>query len=158
LDGCPADLRSWEWHYVKRLRLQGLSPLRHPTAAVFSAVFSPDGRWIVSASQAGKVTVWDATTGQQRSWFQAHEQHIHNVAFSPDGRRLATASSDGTVKVWDFDPQRAADKHSLLHSLPGHRDGVQSVAFSPDNQHLASAGHDKTVRVWEVATASQIWS
>jgi WD40 repeat protein len=157
LDGCPADLRDWEWHYVKRLRLQGLSPLRHPTA-VFSAVFSPDGRWIVSASQDGRVTVWNATTGQQLFWFQAHERDIASVALSPDGRRVATASWDGTVKIWNFDPLHAADKHSLFQTLPGHTDGVQSVAFSPDNQHLASGGRDKTVRVWEVATASQIWS
>jgi eukaryotic-like serine/threonine-protein kinase len=64
LDACPAHLRGWEWHYVKGLRLQGLSPMRHPTS-VFSAVFSRDGRSIVSASHDGKVTVSDATTGQQ---------------------------------------------------------------------------------------------
>jgi serine/threonine protein kinase len=56
LDACPVYLRGWEWHYVKRLRLQGLSPLRH-TKAVFSAVFSPDGRWIASGSMDGKVTL-----------------------------------------------------------------------------------------------------
>jgi hypothetical protein len=43
LDACPPDLRGWEWHYLKRLRLQSMPPLRHPTA-VFSAAFSPDGR------------------------------------------------------------------------------------------------------------------
>jgi serine/threonine protein kinase len=106
LDACPADLRGWEWHYVKRLRLQGLSALRHPTP-VFSAVFNPDGRWIASGGQDGRVTAWDAITGQQMFWFQAHERDIPGVAFSPDGRCLATASSDGTVKIWDFEPQRS---------------------------------------------------
>src|SRR5207247_2647819 len=28
LDACPVDLRGWEWHYLKRLRLGGLQPLR----------------------------------------------------------------------------------------------------------------------------------
>jgi WD40 repeat protein/serine/threonine protein kinase len=155
LDACPADLRGWEWHYVKRLRLQGLSPLRHPTA-VFSGVFSPDGRWIASGSRDGKVTLWDATTGQPLFAFTAHDQAIQSVAFSPGGHRFATASWDGTVKVWDFDPQREADKHPLLHSLPGHQGGVQCVAFSPDGQHLASAGGDNAVRVWELAVGRQI--
>src|SRR5262249_24370375 len=49
LEDCPADLRGWEWHYLKRLRLPGIPPLRHETA-VLSAVFSPDGRWIASGS------------------------------------------------------------------------------------------------------------
>jgi hypothetical protein len=57
LNGCPADLRSWEWHYLKRRRLESLPPLDHG-AAVFCAVFSPDGRWIVSGNQDGKVTIW----------------------------------------------------------------------------------------------------
>src|SRR5438445_13419919 len=79
LDACPADLRGWEWHYLKRLRLQGIPPLRHP-AAVLSAVFSPDGRWIASSSQEGKVTVWDATTGQERFAFPVHVRHVRSVA------------------------------------------------------------------------------
>jgi WD40 repeat protein/serine/threonine protein kinase len=158
LDDCPARLRGWEWHYVKRLRLQGLSPLRHPTG-VFSAVFSPDGRWIASGSGDGKLRVWDAATGHRLAAFQAHEQPIHCVAFSPDGQRLATASFDGTAKVWSFDPQGAPDKHVQLHTLLDHKDKtmVLSVAFSPDGQQLASAGDDKTVHVWEVATGREVF-
>jgi WD40 repeat protein len=155
LDACPMDLRGWEWHYVKRHRLESIPPLRH-AAAVFSATFSPDGRWIASASQDGKVTVWDATTGQELFAFQAHGGHIHRVDISPDGRRLATASWDGTVKIWDFDPQRAGEKQSPLHILREHQAAVSGVAFSPDGQRLASAGHDKIVRVWEVGTGRQI--
>src|SRR5262249_48614969 len=72
LNACPADLRGWEWRYLKRLRLQSIPEMRHD-AAVFSAVFSPDDRWIASGSQDGRVTVWDATTGQKRFSFPAHE-------------------------------------------------------------------------------------
>jgi WD40 repeat protein len=155
LEECPADLRGWEWRYLKRLRLEDFPELRHPSA-VFSAVFSPDGQWIACGSLDGKVTVWDATTGQELFAFPAHERHVRSVAFSPDGRRLATASWDGTVKVWSFVPEHATAKHSPLQILRAHADGVESVAFSPDGQRIASAGRDKTVRVWEVADGSSI--
>jgi WD40 repeat protein/serine/threonine protein kinase len=157
LDDCPAHLRGWEWHYVKRLRLQGLSPLRHPTS-VFSAVFSPDGRWIASGNGDGKLRVWDAATGHRLAAIQAHEPPIHCVAFSPDGQRLATASFDGTAKVWSFDPQGAPDKHIQLPISLDHKSKktVLSVAFRPDGQHLASAGDDETVHVWEVATGREV--
>jgi WD40 repeat protein len=154
LDACPSDLRGWEWHYLKRLSLQNISPLEH-AAAVFAATFSPDGRWIVSGSQDGMVTVWNATTGEKRFAFAAHKNHVRSVAISPNGRRLATASWDGTAKVWDFDPDRARGEKAPLHTMTGHGE-VYSVAFSPDGQRLASGGKGNTVLVWDVAAGRQI--
>src|SRR5262249_2135817 len=75
LEECPVDLRGWEWNYLKRRRLEGLPPLEHG-AAVFSAAFSPDGCWIASGSKDGKVSVWNATTGHQLFWLQAHKHHV----------------------------------------------------------------------------------
>jgi WD40 repeat protein/serine/threonine protein kinase len=151
LDACPEDLRNWEWHYLKRLRLEAIRPLRHG-AAVLSARFSPDGQWIASGSRDGLVTVWDARTGQKQFWFQAHQgAHVRSVACSPDSRRLATGSWDGTAKVWDFDPLHREDRPpSCLASLK-HPARVNRVAFSSDGRRLASAGEDMTVRVWDLA-------
>jgi WD40 repeat protein len=125
---------------------------------VFSAIFSPDGRWVISGSQDGKVTVWDASTGQQRFGFPAHAGHVRGVAVSPDGQFLATASWDGTARIWNFDPDRAAGPQAPLQTLK-HRDRVMNVAFSPDSQRLASVGGgpDNTVRVWDVATGREIF-
>src|SRR5262249_44783010 len=139
LDACPADLRGWEWHYLQRLRVGGVRPLRH-AAAVLSVAFSPDGRWIASGCQDGVVKVWDSITGQERFSLKAHEGNVNAVTFSPDGRRVATASWDATAKVWDFNPQRAGAEMCLLHRLTGHQDRVMTVAFSPDSQRLATAG------------------
>jgi WD40 repeat protein/serine/threonine protein kinase len=156
LEACPVDLRGWEWNYLKRLRLQGVPPLRH-ACSVFGVAFSPDGRWIASGGQNGIVKVWDAGTGQLADEFQAHESHVRSLAFSSDGRILATASWDHTAKVWEFHPERATDKQMLLHTLTGHGDEVNSVAFSPDNRSLASAGYDNAVRIWDLATSQEIF-
>ena len=164
LDACPADLRGWEWHYLKRLRLGGLQPLRDPSvapSAVISAAFSPDDRWIASGNDNGMVTIWNARSGQKLLAFAAHERHARCVAFSPDGRHLATASWDGTARVWNFNPQRVGSEISLHHTLTGDERRVHSVAFSPNSERLASAsqaldGKDNTVRVWDVASGKQI--
>src|SRR5262249_32162415 len=42
LEACPLERRDWEWHYLKRLRLGSMHPLRHPTV-VLSVAFHPGG-------------------------------------------------------------------------------------------------------------------
>jgi WD40 repeat protein len=158
LHDCPPDLRGWEWHYLQRLRLKVLPPLGHDSA-VFCAALSPDGERITSATQDGKVTIWDAQSGRQLFQFRAHEKHARDVAYSPDGRLLATASWDNTVKIWD------AKTGQLLRELEAHRTGVSKVAFSPDGQRLASVGWVRMrdergaageMKVWDVTTGQSL--
>jgi hypothetical protein len=52
LGDCSMDLRGWEWRYLKRLRYGALPPLRHESA-VYSAAFSPDGRYLARPLEAG---------------------------------------------------------------------------------------------------------
>jgi hypothetical protein len=111
--------------------------------------FSPDGKWLASASFPGTVKVWDVATGQESFTLKGHNSEVKQVAFSPDGMRLASASLDATVKVWDA----ATGQESL--TLKGHTHPVSSVAFSPDGKRLASASLDRTLMVWDAATGQE---
>src|SRR5438876_2671156 len=62
LEQCPADLRGWEWLYLKRLRYKTLSPLHHDSM-VFSVTFSPAGHYLASGSRDGVIKLWGAHTG-----------------------------------------------------------------------------------------------
>ncbi|HLJ97721.1 MAG TPA: serine/threonine-protein kinase, partial [Gemmataceae bacterium] len=158
LEECPADLRGWEWHYLKRLRHQTLSPLGHEHT-LQCVVFSPNGQCLASGSRDGVIKVWDAHTGQLLRTFRAGQNMIRGVAFSPDDARLAAACSDGRVKIWDV----RADKELLdwkAHPSPG-----RNVVFSPDGQRLASSSISYgwegepaygEVKVWESATGKEI--
>jgi WD40 repeat protein len=61
--------------------------------------FSPDGQRLASASQEGKVQLWDTATAQQTLCFGGHTSKVTCVCFSPDGQRLASASFDKTVRI-----------------------------------------------------------
>src|SRR5262249_27683165 len=84
LDGCPGDLRGWEWDYVKRqahldrFTYRGhLQPHRpYLTMSVACVAISPDGRWAASATglpwsaasrtDRGEIRIWDMESGRDR--------------------------------------------------------------------------------------------
>jgi WD40 repeat protein len=68
-------------------------------AKIYSALFSPDGTRVATASADEKVRLWDLQ-GNLMSDFDKHEGAVYSVVFSPDGSRILSASADKTVKLW----------------------------------------------------------
>jgi len=108
---------------------------------VESAVFSPDGTRIVTASYDHTARVWDARTGQPLSSSLQHQDIVVSVAFSPDGTRVVTASFDKTARIWD-----AGIGQPFSPPLQ-HQDLVLSAAFSPDGTRVVTASADHTARL-----------
>jgi WD40 repeat protein len=79
---------------------QPSATLRGHTSSVVSAVFSPDGQRIVTASDDQTARVWNATSGQLLATLQGHTKAVWTAAFSPDGQRIVTASGDETARVF----------------------------------------------------------
>ena len=65
-----------------------------------NVVFSPDGKYVATASNDTTARVWDAATGKQ-IFVLNHDGVVNNVVFSPDGKYVATASDDNTSRLWD---------------------------------------------------------
>jgi WD40 repeat protein len=113
---------------------------------VNAASFSPDGKWIITASSDNTAQVWDARTGEQVGAPLRHDDIIFDASFSPDGRWIVTASKDKTAQVWDARTGQAVGKP--MH----HDDTVWAASFSPDGKWIVTASMDKTARVWDAKT------
>ncbi len=127
------------------------------TDAVWSAVFSPDGKRIATASADGTAKIWDATTGKQLLSVQGSSYGIGSedgfvwyAAFSPDGKLLATAGGDDIARIWD------ATTGQELFDLSGHQDDVFHIEFSPDGNRLATVSPDGTAKVWDALTGQEL--
>ena len=140
----PAQLSSPDEHHAPLRVLSGHSDW------VRSAAFSPDGRFIVTASDDKAAIVWDAASGERLRTLSGHSGWVNSAAFSPDGRFIVTASNDKTAIVWD------AASGERLRTLSGHSDWVRSAAFSPDGRFIVTASDDKAAIVWDAASGERL--
>src|SRR5262249_336681 len=77
--------------------------LKGHTSYVTSAIFSPDGRHIISGSADGTVRIWDVTNGNVLRTLEGHKDTVTSVAVSLDGSRILSGSWAGMVILWDAD-------------------------------------------------------
>jgi eukaryotic-like serine/threonine-protein kinase len=101
-----------------------LAAFRGHIGAVTSALFSPDGRFVVTASDDQTARVWDAATGKEVHLLR-HKSRVQFAVMMPDGRRVATASD--TVRIWDLEPLPIAiqRKPRELSSYERERFGIK---------------------------------
>ncbi|HEY4424404.1 MAG TPA: hypothetical protein VGN10_09370 [Pyrinomonadaceae bacterium] len=118
----------------KILEPEGIITLSGHTADINSVAFSPDGRFVVTASADGTARVWDAATGVSRGELRGHSGTVNSASFSPDGKFIVTAGNDATVRLWD------AGRFEQVRQIGGtYPKPVSSAEYSPDGRFIVAA-------------------
>jgi WD40 repeat protein len=114
---------------------------------VRSVAFSPDGKFVLSASNDVTARLWNADDGKQIGPDLIHRGEVFIAAFSPTGRLAVTGGYDATVRLWEIPSGRAVGE-------PMHHEGIVTAAdFSADGKLLLTAGSlDRSARLWDVTT------
>ncbi|HYG15384.1 MAG TPA: caspase family protein [Bacteroidia bacterium] len=117
-----------QWEYNLTL------PLGH-TAAINDIDISPNGKYIVTASDDNTAKLWDLQSGKLLRTFEEHTFWVNTARFSPDGDYIITASDDGTILKWHTVLAKA-----LFAGYPNDQvtEEVSAAWFSNDGQKIYS--------------------
>jgi hypothetical protein len=127
-----------------------LQRLEGHTDRVLYAVFSPDGKLVLSGSADRTMRLWDAEQGKLIHTFLGHTAAVRAVAFVPGGRQVVSASEDKTVRLWDLVTGKE------MRVFAGHTERINGLAVTPDGRLALSASSDRTVRVWDLASGKEV--
>lgn len=116
---------------------------------VKQALYSLDGRWLVTAGADGKLLWRDAATRQVAQTVKGAETDISRIVLAADGKQLISGDWNGRIKVWDMTTRKSL------------REFVQPEAVSGlgwVRGELVSGSWDGTLRGWEVSSGRSVRS
>ena len=118
--------------------------------AVKAVAYSPDGRFLVSASRDSTLVLWDARTGERIRVLKGHTGGVTSVAWRSDGKRILSGSQDRTLAIWD------AESGERVRTLKGHTGWVRWVSYGPKGRRCFSGGLDRIISVWDAAEGTRL--
>ncbi len=121
-----------------------LAILRFHDGAVNAVAALDEGRF-VTASEDGRIALWQGGRPEPAEVFSDHSGPIVALAVSPDGTHLASASWDGTARIRPL-------AGGAVRVLRGHAGNVNAVAFLADGRPV-TGGYDATLRIWPLTDA-----
>jgi WD40 repeat protein len=114
--------------------------LGHKNAAL-GAVFTPDGKQLLSVGFDRVLHVWDVEKGAEVKEIPAKlekdpDDDQYAVAFSPDGSKIATIGYASNLYLWELDKEKPTFKKKLREKVVAY-----CLAFTPDGKAVVT-GHE----------------
>jgi WD40 repeat protein len=119
------------------------------TSQVRDIAYSPDGQWLVTASEDHTARVWLADAGKSVAVLP-HDAEVIFATYSPDGRSIVTGTSDHVLHVWD------AAAHTKISEIDVRPNELAEFDLSPDGNFLLVALEEHTAAVFETRTGARV--
>ena len=115
-----------------------------------TAFLHSDNRYILTATESGKVFVWDVETETLHRFFPLPQSMHTTAAFSPDGSIVITWSRFTPPRIWD------SMTGIILTTFHNTVERISFVSFSPDSRYVATVSIDGIIQIWDVKNGNEI--
>jgi len=122
---------------------------------IYAMHWAEDSRHLVSASQDGKLIIWNAFTTNKVHAIPLRSSWVMTCAYSPSGSYVACGGLDNLCSVYKL-PVGVKDggQQQKTHSeLAQHEGYLSCCRFVSDNEIITSSG-DGTCILWDIANKS----
>ena len=111
-----------------------------------------DSRHLVSASQDGKLIIWNGFTTNKVHAIPLRSSWVMTCAYSPSGSMVACGGLDNLCSVYKLPQgQKDAGAQKTYGELAQHEGYLSCCRFIRDNEIITSSG-DSTCILWDVET------
>lgn len=132
---------------LPRLTFKVRRTLKGHLAKIYAMQWATDKRHLVSASQDGKLLVWDAFSTNKIYAIPLRSSWVMTCAYAPSGNFVASGGLDNICSLFSLIKKEAPVRPA--RELTGHTGYLSCCRFLSDNQILTSSG-DTTCVLWDV--------
>lgn len=140
---------------ISRVQLRTRRTLRGHLAKIYAMQWASDNRNLVSASQDGKLIVWDGHTTNKIHAIPLRSSWVMTCAYAPSGNFVACGGLDNICSIYSLKTREGNVRVS--RELSGHNGYLSCCRFLDDNQIVTSSG-DMTCALWDIETGQQTTS
>jgi len=116
---------------------------------------SPDlNQNLVSASQDGKLIVWNAFTTNKLHAIPLRSSWVMTCAFSPTGGQVACGGLDNICSIYNLNGKEQPIK--VARELMGHTGYLSCCRFATEGRSIFTSSGDMTCMLWDVETGNAI--
>lgn len=136
-----------------RLQIRARKTLRGHLAKIYAMQWALDSRQLVSASQDGKLIIWDGYTTNKIHAIPLRSSWVMTCAYAPSGNFVACGGLDNLCSIYSLKTREGNVR--VARELTGHSGYLSCCRFINDSQVLTSSG-DTTCMLWDVETGQPI--
>eukprot|EP00593_Proboscia_inermis_P012694 CAMPEP_0171323762 /NCGR_PEP_ID=MMETSP0816-20121228/115777_1 /TAXON_ID=420281 /ORGANISM="Proboscia inermis, Strain CCAP1064/1" /LENGTH=355 /DNA_ID=CAMNT_0011822553 /DNA_START=15 /DNA_END=1082 /DNA_ORIENTATION=- len=123
---------------------------------VYAMHWAGDSQTLVSASQDGKLIIWNGYTTNKLQAIPLRSSWVMTCAFEQtNGQLVACGGLDNLCSIYHLNPQGPQSAPRATRELSAH-DGYLSCCRFVDEGHIATSSGDSTCILWDVHTGEAI--